>query len=141
MSPPCRAVAVQMNDSSIRSIATRATSSALTWARFATTFRGIGWPGDCRVSHLSRTLIEQAIETGALKRRGLELLWVDDPVDVFFLHIQGSGRVELDTGGIARVGYAGQNGHPYYAIGRELVVRDGGGSERRLHAEYSRLAR
>ncbi len=66
-----------------------------------------------------------AIETGALSRRGLELVWVDDAVDSFFLHIQGSGRVELAGGGIARVGYAGQNGHPYYAIGRELVVRDG----------------
>lgn len=64
-----------------------------------------------------------AISTGALEGRGLELAWVDDPVDAFFLHIQGSGRIELADGGEMRVGYAGQNGRPYYAIGRELVER------------------
>lgn len=63
------------------------------------------------------------IHRGALAGRGLELLWVDDPVDAFFLEIQGSGVVELDTGERVRVGYAAQNGHPYFAIGRELVVR------------------
>lgn len=52
------------------------------------------------------------------------LVWVDDPVDAFFLHIQGSGVVQLDDGGIMRVGYAAQNGHVYYAIGRELVKRE-----------------
>ena len=64
-----------------------------------------------------------AIEAGALANRGLELLWVDDPIDAFFLHIQGSGRIVLDDGGVERVGYAGQNGHAYYAIGRELIAR------------------
>lgn len=49
------------------------------------------------------------------------LFWVDDAVDAFFLEIQGSGVIELDTGEIARVGYAGQNGHIYTAIGRTLV--------------------
>ncbi|MEM7195481.1 MAG: MltA domain-containing protein [Pseudomonadota bacterium] len=52
---------------------------------------------------------------------GEELLWVDSRDDAFFLHIQGSGRVELPTGDIKRVGYANQNGHPYYAIGRYLI--------------------
>jgi membrane-bound lytic murein transglycosylase A len=65
----------------------------------------------------------QEIDSGALGGRGLELVWVDDAVGAFFLHIQGSGRVELAEGGVMRVGYAGQNGHPYYAIGRELVAR------------------
>jgi membrane-bound lytic murein transglycosylase A len=64
-----------------------------------------------------------AIEEGALAGRDLELLWVDDAVDAFFLQIQGSGLVELREGGTVRVGYAAQNGHPYYAIGRELVAR------------------
>ncbi|MCB1036940.1 MAG: murein transglycosylase A, partial [Acidobacteria bacterium] len=64
-----------------------------------------------------------AIDAGALGGQGLELLWVDDPVDAFFLHVQGSGRVELEEGGFLRVGYDGQNGHPYVAIGRELVQR------------------
>jgi membrane-bound lytic murein transglycosylase A len=49
------------------------------------------------------------------------LVWVDDPVDRFFLQIQGSGIVALDDGTTMRVGYAGQNGHVYYAVGRELV--------------------
>ena len=63
------------------------------------------------------------IDQGALVGRGLELVWLEDPVDAFFLHIQGSGRVELREGGVIRVGYAGQNGHAYFAIGRELVAR------------------
>lgn len=52
---------------------------------------------------------------------GYELLWVDDLVDLFFLHIQGSGRVALESGEVVRVGYAGQNGHPYVAIGKLLI--------------------
>lgn len=63
-----------------------------------------------------------AIESGALAGRGLELAWVDDPVDRFFLEIQGSGRVQLDDGRELRVGYAAQNGRPYRAIGRDLVA-------------------
>ncbi len=51
------------------------------------------------------------------------LVWVDSAVDAFFIQIQGSGIVTLDNGRLMRVGYAGQNGHPYYAIGRELVKR------------------
>ncbi len=51
------------------------------------------------------------------------LVWVDDPVDAFFLHIQGSGRVVMEDGSSLRVGYDGQNGHTYYAVGRELVKR------------------
>lgn len=62
------------------------------------------------------------IESGALDGRGLELAWVDDPVDRFFLEIQGSGRVLLDDGRELRVGYAAQNGRPYRAIGRDLVA-------------------
>ncbi|WP_374447111.1 murein transglycosylase A [Stella sp.] len=61
------------------------------------------------------------IQNGALARRGLELLWVDDPVDAFFLEIQGSGRVRLTDGTVVGVEYAGQNGHPYYPVGRALV--------------------
>ena len=64
-----------------------------------------------------------ALDAGALAGRGLELAWVADPVDAFFLHVQGSGRVELAEGGLLRVGYAGYNGHPYTAIGRTLVER------------------
>lgn len=49
------------------------------------------------------------------------LLWVDDPVDAFFLHIQGSGRVRLHDGSIARVGFAGKNGRTYKSVGRILI--------------------
>jgi membrane-bound lytic murein transglycosylase A len=63
------------------------------------------------------------IEDGALAGKGLELLWVDDPIDAFFLEIQGSGRVRLREGGIARVGYDGSNGKPYVAVGRLLIDR------------------
>jgi membrane-bound lytic murein transglycosylase A len=52
---------------------------------------------------------------------GAELLWVDNPVDVFFLHVQGSGLVQLTDGSITAVGYAGQNGHPYRSIGQVLI--------------------
>jgi len=64
-----------------------------------------------------------AIETGALAGRGLELVWVDDPADAFFLHIQGSGRVVLPDGQVLRIGYAGQNGRPYVPVGRLLIER------------------
>lgn len=63
------------------------------------------------------------IAAGALRGQGLELLWVDDEVDAFFLEIQGSGRVQMDTGQIIRVGFAGKNGHAYFPVGRELIRR------------------
>jgi membrane-bound lytic murein transglycosylase A len=75
--------------------------------------------GDRLVPYPDRT----AIDGGALAGRRLELLWVDDAVDAFFLQIQGSGQVELEDGSRVRVGYDGQNGHPYFAIGRDLVER------------------
>ena len=54
---------------------------------------------------------------------GQELFWVADPVELFFLHIQGSGRVLLDDGERVMVGYADQNGHPYRSIGKYLIDR------------------
>lgn len=62
------------------------------------------------------------IDDGYLDGRDLELLWVDSAVDAFFLHIQGSGRVKMPDGSMRRVGYAGQNGHVYSAIGRFLIA-------------------
>ncbi len=69
---------------------------------------------------LSRTEIE---ETEVLKNRGLEIAWVDDPVEAFFLQIQGSGRIKLTNGRTIRVGYSAANGHDYRSIGAELVRR------------------
>lgn len=63
------------------------------------------------------------IDAGELQGRTRAIVWVDDPIDAFFLHIQGSGRVILDGGGVMRVGYAGRNGRPYFSIGRELIRR------------------
>jgi membrane-bound lytic murein transglycosylase A len=60
-------------------------------------------------------------EIGALRGRGLEIAWVKDPVELFFLHIQGSGIVSLPDGGQLNVGYAAQNGWPYRSIGRLLI--------------------
>ena len=62
-------------------------------------------------------------ETNALEGRGLEIAWINDPVDVFFLHVQGSGRITLDNGEKIRVGYAGKNGHDYRSVGQEMVRR------------------
>nr|WP_243644979.1 MltA domain-containing protein [Rhodovulum euryhalinum] len=62
-------------------------------------------------------------ETGVLRGRGLEIAWLDDPVDLFFLQVQGSGRIRLTDGSAIRVGYGGKNGHDYRSIGQELVRR------------------
>lgn len=62
------------------------------------------------------------IEAGALVGRAEVLALVDDPIDAFFLHIQGSGQVVHPDGRIERIGYAAQNGHKYVAIGRELIA-------------------
>ena len=59
-----------------------------------------------------------------LRGRGLEIAWVADPIDLFFLHIQGSGIIRLADGRQLSVGYAAQNGWPYRSIGRLLI--DGG---------------
>lgn len=63
----------------------------------------------------------EEIEAGAAPVRGKELAWVDDPVELFFLQVQGSGRIKLENGETLRVGYADQNGHPYRSIGKWLV--------------------
>lgn len=79
-------------------------------------------------THMRRTqagLIPHAtraeIEKGALHGQKLELLYLSDPVDVFFLQVQGSGRIRLPDGTIVRVHYDGKNGHPYTSIGRYLI--------------------
>ena len=63
------------------------------------------------------------IEDGALANRGLELAWAADPIELFFLEIQGSGRLRLPDGSLMRIGYDSQNGREYVAIGRLLRER------------------
>lgn len=79
----------------------------------------IGPGGQCLPYH-SRA----EIEDGALSGRGLEIAWAKDPVELFFLEIQGSGRVRLPDGTVMRIGYASQNGREYVAIGK--LLRDRG---------------
>jgi len=61
------------------------------------------------------------IEDGALAGQGLELVWLADPVDAFFMHIQGSGRIRLPSGEMIRITYDGKNGHPYTSVGRHVI--------------------
>ena len=70
------------------------------------------------VTYYSRAEIDQQ---GALRGRGYEIAWARDPVDIFFLHIQGSGILQLPNGRRVQIGYAGQNGLPYRSIGRLLI--------------------
>lgn len=69
------------------------------------------------VPYMTRAEIEQ----GGLKGQHLELLYFRDPVDVFFMQIQGSGRIELPGGEKVRITYDGKNGYPYTSVGRQLI--------------------
>lgn len=74
--------------------------------------------GNTVVPYFSRAEID---DPERLPLAGQEVLWVDDADAAFFLHIQGSGRVQLPDGEMVGVGYANQNGHPYVAIGKKLI--------------------
>jgi membrane-bound lytic murein transglycosylase A len=63
----------------------------------------------------------QIQEEGALDGRGLEIAWVRDRVDLFFVEVQGSGAIRYPDGTELRIGYAGSNGRPYRSIGRLLI--------------------
>ena len=64
-----------------------------------------------------------AIDDGVLAGRNLEICYLKDPIDSFFIHIQGSARVRLSDGTMLRVNYQSQNGHPYVAVGKFLIER------------------
>ena len=64
------------------------------------------------------------IELGALRNQDLELLYVDDKIDLFFMHIQGSGNVIIDDGVIVRLSYAGSNNQPFSSIGKYMIKND-----------------
>ena len=91
--------------------------------RFRPEWRGQSVAGRVIDGRLVPFQTRAEIDGGALAGRGLELLWVDSPVDAFFLHVQGSGRVVMADGEVVRLGYAGRNGHAYVAIGRDLVAQ------------------
>lgn len=91
--------------------------------------RTTGFPNNIRVGRrVGRRKIvpyyERAeIEDGALAGRGLEICWLKNPIDAFFIQIQGSGRIDLGNGKLLRVNYDAHNGHPYFPVGRDLIVR------------------
>lgn len=91
--------------------------------RFRPAWRGEHIAGRVVNGSLSPYESRAQIERGALDRFHLPFLWVADPVDAFFLEIQGSGRIILPDGSMVRVGYDGQNGQPYVPVGRLLVER------------------
>ncbi len=70
-----------------------------------------------------------AIMDGKLDPENLELVWLADPIDAYFVHVQGSARLRLADGSAMRVGYAGKTGHPYTGIARLLVTRGEGTPE------------
>jgi len=88
---------------------------------FRADLRGEKLVGRVEQGRLVPYLTRKEIDAGALAGRGLELTWAADPVDAFFLQVQGSGRVLFPDGRVQRVGFAGSNGHPFYAIGRALI--------------------
>jgi membrane-bound lytic murein transglycosylase A len=90
-------------------------------ALFRADLRGEKLVGRVEQGRLVPYLTRKEIDAGALAGRGLELAWAADPVDAFFLQVQGSGRVLFPGGRVQRVGFAGSNGHPFYAIGRALI--------------------
>lgn len=63
------------------------------------------------------------IEQGALKGKRLEIAYAADPVELFFLHIQGSGKLQLQEGKIINIGFSGKNTYPYTSIGKELIKK------------------
>ena len=90
---------------------------------FRDEFKGRQLAGQLKGNKLRPYPTRADIESGVLKGQQLELLWVDNAIDVFFLHVQGSGRVMFEDGSMIRVGYAGRNGRRYTPIGRELVAK------------------
>jgi membrane-bound lytic murein transglycosylase A len=91
-------------------------------ARFNDRLTAMRETGDGLVPYFTR----EEIDRGALAGRGLEILYLADPVELFFMQVQGSGRVRLPDGTRLRLGYAGKNGYPYTSIGKLLLERGEG---------------
>lgn len=91
--------------------------------RFKPEFKGFRIIGRAVAGTLQPMPSRGEISAGALAGRDLEIVWVDDAVDAFFLHIQGSGRIRLRDGSVLRLGYDAANGHPYSSIGKTLLER------------------
>jgi membrane-bound lytic murein transglycosylase A len=90
---------------------------------FAPDLKGRRTAGRIEQSRLKPYADRGAIMDGALGAMARPLVWLDDPIDAFFLEIQGSGRVTLPDGQVMRVTFSGQNGHAYTAIGQVMIKR------------------
>jgi membrane-bound lytic murein transglycosylase A len=90
---------------------------------FSSDLKGRKIRGEVKGSNLVMYADRTAIEEGKLANRGLEIAWAKDPVEFFFLQIQGSGRLRLTDGAVIRIGYDSQNGHPYTGIGKLMKER------------------
>ncbi|MCX5846030.1 MAG: MltA domain-containing protein [Deltaproteobacteria bacterium] len=90
------------------------------------------------VPYFTRADIEEA---GLLGGRNLELFWVNDPIDLFFMHIQGSGKIRLPDENIMQVSYAQKNGHPYRSIGRYLLDKEKLTSSEMTHQSIKKYLR
>ena len=118
----------------------RALRSMPDWSRSLSSIRlsnrarnsWVGSRADVRASQSSPRIKDQRvipywdraeIEGSQRPLAGHELFWVADPVELFFLHIQGSGRILFEDGTRSMVNYAGQNGHPYHSISKWLIDR------------------
>ena len=90
---------------------------------FAPDLKGRKIRGQAKDGKLALYPDRAAIEQGALSGRGLELAWAADPVEFFFLQVQGSGRLRLPDGRVVRIGYDSQNGREYVGIGGLMKAR------------------
>jgi peptidoglycan lytic transglycosylase A len=94
-------------------------------ARFNDRITGLRQTPQGQVAYFTRA----EIDAGALAGRGFELFYLADPVEFYFMQVQGSGRVRLADGSTLRLGFAAKNGHPYTSIGKLLVERGEGTPE------------
>ena len=91
--------------------------------QFASEWAGKRVRGKVEGTNIAPYATRAEIDDGALAGRGLELAWAADYIDLFFLQVQGSGRLRAPDGRVMRIGYAGQNGHDYTGIGRLMRTR------------------
>lgn len=90
---------------------------------FATDLKGRKIRGQMKGNVFTPYADRAAIEAGSLAGRGLEIAWAADPVEFFFLQVQGSGKLRMPDGAVVRIGYDNQNGHAYTGIGKLMKQR------------------
>lgn len=90
---------------------------------FRESLRGHRIAGFVENGTLVPTFSHQQIQEGALDDEGLEICWVQDALDLYFMHIQGGGKIMFEEGRWTRLQYDGTNGHAYYSVGQEMIAR------------------